>query len=177
MGARGAGYITIIVIIVVAVIGGFRYYKWSKLPQYYKGGSTEINEEIGTLYIKGKKITNENVSICYRDDYPPYPNLPFIKILENMGFNVEWINENNAKIVYGNEEYVLNMSESTLFKMNEDINLIQASPGSYMTYSVLNKEVVLDSETLINTLHNMGKDINFKLDFDKSTVYMTYKNS
>lgn len=170
-------YITIIAIIAVVVIGGIRYYNWNKLPQYYKGGSTEINEKIGTLYINGEKITSENVSICYRNDYPPYFNLPFIKILENMGFNIEWTNENNAQIIYNNKEYVLNISESSLLKKNEDINLIQQSPGSYMTYNILDKEVILDGETLINTLHNMDKDISFKLDFDKSIVYITNKNN
>lgn len=169
--------ITIIAIISVIVIGGVRYYNWNKLPQYYKGGSTEINEQSGTLYINERKITSENVSICYRNVYPPYPNLPFIKILENIGFNVEWINENSAKIVHDNEEYVLNMPESTLFKMNKDINLIEPSPGSYMTYKVLNKEVVLDSETLINTLYNMGKDISFKLNLDKFDIYIIEKNN
>lgn len=135
----------------------------------------EIVEEVsgGTLYVYGKKITSKDVTIHYRDDHSSYSDLPFTELLQSLGFNVEWIDSNTANILCNDDEYILNLSEATFLKAEDSKNLILPLPDGQQTYTILYKELILDTTTITNAVRNMGKDICVKLDYEKNIVYIT----
>ncbi len=143
----------------------------------FKCGLTCINPERNynvALYINGKEITNENVIFHYRNNHSSYVELPFIIVLKNLGFNIEWNNKNIAHISYNDVEYVLNIQDITLFMKNDNFNLISPVPGGERKYKVLDKELILDDITIKCALSFMGKKVN--IDFNKSMINVTNAN-
>lgn len=139
----------------------------------------------GTLYVNDSEITSENVILHHRLEHDSYSELPFTAVLEGLGYNVEWENDNKAYIIYNNYKYVLlladNGYESILYtagltdagNIRCNDNLIGLVCGGNAVYKSLEKELILSDNVLQVTLRDMGKIIKDKLDFDNNAVYIT----
>ncbi len=158
--------ILILILIIICLIILFRYKFCNTYEKNYNG----------TLYINGEEITNENVTIHYRKDHSSYAELPFVKVLECLGYNLEWNCKNTCNILYNNIDYTLNICENTLFKEDDNINLILPLPGNYQIHKALDKELILTDHTIKYALLHMDKSIDIEFDFEKSIVYITDKN-
>ena len=123
----------------------------------------------GMLNVNGKDIISENVKI-----HKNYADLPFTDVLKALGFNVVWLNGNNAEIILNDKKYILNLAEVSFIEDGKNNNLILPPPGS-RTYNceVLEKELILDSVTVHSVMYLMKRKININIDHDKLIVYIT----
>lgn len=124
----------------------------------------------GTLYVNGSGITSENVKI-----YGNYADLPFTEVLKGLGINVEWVDSSTAEFICNGQKYTLNLAEETLTKYGEDKDLLSIiAPGTTFVHQVvLEKELVLDSNTLLDNMYAMGNRLTISIDQQKSIVYLT----
>lgn len=127
-----------------------------------------------TLFINGKGIYKENILILQGK-----AELPFVAILSSLGANVEWINNDSAKIKYKGEKYILDLKNKSF--MREDghsINYLNCPPGSTGYYcKVANREVFIDSSTIREIMYFMGENIEVMVVQGTGMVYITEYNN
>lgn len=128
----------------------------------------------GTLNINGMDITKDHV-ILHNNRKNNYADLPFIEILKSLGYNVVWSDDSNAVITCNEKTYILNLAEVSLkLKDGDNQNIIEPPNGvRHYRYTVLEKELILDSGTIIDAMYFMKDPIRVTIDHDKSIVYVT----
>lgn len=138
-------------VFLVALIGGGILYAF------------EYSPKSGELIINGVAVTQENVVL-----HSSYADLPLTEVMKSFNMEVNWIDENVAEITYEDKKYSLNLSEISLIEVEPDCtnyNLITPAPGGRRHYTVLEKELILDSVTIKCALYKMG--INIYIDVDR----------
>jgi len=86
----------------------------------------------GKLFING-----EECGVVKMDSDGEYAILPLIRMLEAMGYEVNWKNAHTATIKYDNQFYKLDTNKKTLYKVDEaKRNLIEqvVTGGHFYTY-------------------------------------------
>ena len=153
----------------------------------------------GILNVNGKDIASKNVTIRkekFSNSVLPFPNsfiakiselfskgyyyhtdLPLTEVLKGLGMNVEWIDNNIANITLNEKNYVLDLEEVSLIETGEKFNLISSTDGGRRAYKVLDKELILDDNTIKNALYLIGEMIDVRIDFDESVVYITERTN
>jgi len=127
----------------------------------------------GTLIVNNKEITSENIKI-HRSLQIDYAELPLTEVLNALGFDIEWLDNNTAKMVYNDEKYILNLAEVSFIKESENFNLIRIPPGSRIYYyKALDRELILDSDTIYWLMSDAKRRIKINIDHDKSVIYIT----
>lgn len=128
--------------------------------------------ESGTLYVNGREITSENVTI-----YSNYADLPLTEVMKALEISVEWIDKSTAEITCNSKEYILNLVEVTLTDYGRDNNFLIPAPGDRTFHcTVLEKELVLDDNTVHSIMYAMENNISISIDHEKSIVYVTERN-
>ena len=96
------------------------------------------------------------------------------EVLNALGFDIEWLDNNTAKMVYNDEKYILNLAEVSFIKESENFNLIRIPPGSRIYYyKALDRELILDSDTIYWLMSDAKRRIKINIDHDKSVIYIT----
>ena len=117
---------------------------------------------------------NETIIIETSDwvtkDDTVYAEIPFIQFIEKLGADVQWEDNTIAKISYNKNDYQLNLETIELTKMNKDVNLIMPTPGSTLTYHVLDKDIAFDNITTKSILRDMGTDLIMTIDKNSNRV-------
>ena len=117
---------------------------------------------------------NETIIIETSDwvtkDDTVYAEIPFIQFIEKLGADVQWEDNTIAKISYNKNDYQLNLETIELTKMNKDVNLIMPTPGSTLTYHVLDKDIAFDKITTKSILRDMGTDLIMTIDKNSNRV-------
>lgn len=121
----------------------------------------------GVLKMNGVDITQENVRI-----HSNYVELPLIEIMKSLGMRVEWVDKSTAEITYEEKKYILNLSKVSLIEVGENFNLLLPAPGGKRFYTVLEKELVLDSNTIKSAMYQMGVKINVDINRKERIVYI-----
>lgn len=124
------------------------------------------------LIVNGKEITSENsASIDYEKQYA---KLPLLAILEALGGETEWVNEEKVTIVFNDTLYVLNPTQNTLQKEGDSFNIIALPPGtrhgSY--YEIRDEEFMIDSSCLDHFMYLLGARI--AIDYDRAVVTIDF---
>ena len=114
----------------------------------------------GLLKMNGVVIARENVTI-----YSDYTELPLIEVMKSLDMDVNWLDKNTAVIMYDGKKYTLNLINVTLFEDGQDRNLLLPPPGGKRHYTVLEEELVLDSNTVKSVMYLMG--IHLRIDIDR----------
>lgn len=114
-----------------------------------------------------------------------FAELPLTKVLNGLGATTEWIDDKNAKIVLKDRKYTLFVGDTSLpylggtslMEDDKNLNLLMCPPGS-TTYSckAADKEVIVDSNTILDYMYFMGENISIDIDVSKSCVYITERN-
>ena len=125
----------------------------------------------GTLIINGDTVV-ENVTLHYNKNYSSYLDVPLIKLFNGIGASVEWLDDTTAEIVYKGRKYNLNLSTVSLNEYGDEDNLIAPVDGGHREYTVLDKELILDSVTITCAFAKIKEPINFSYDFKKGVVYI-----
>jgi len=131
-----------------------------------------VPSQNGTLIINNGAAITENVVIHFKESYM-YADLPFTEVMKELGMTVDWLDSDVAEITYNDEKYILNLAEVSLVKDGSDSNILIPPPGCRIfDYKVLDKELILDSDTIHSILYTIRK-INVSIDREKLIVYIT----
>lgn len=85
-----------------------------------------------------------------------YAELPLIEIMHSLGMRVDWVDKSTAEITYEETRYTLNLSKVELIEVGQNFNLLLPPPGGNRFYTVLDKELVLDSNTIKSVMYQIG---------------------
>lgn len=140
---------------VVLLIGGSILFLFKDSPK------------CGLLKINGDEITKENVLI-----FPNYAELPLTEIMKSLGMKVDWVDKSTAEITYKEKIYILNISKVSLIEVGQGSNLLLPPPGGKRYYRVIEKELIIDSNTIKSTMCQMGIKINIDINRKEEIVYI-----
>ncbi len=121
----------------------------------------------GLLKMNGVDITKENVII-----HSNYAELPLTEVMKSLDMKVDWIDKSTAEITYKDKKYTLNLSNVSLIEVGQSSNLLLPPPGGNRFYTVLEKELILDSNTIKSTMYQMGIKIHIDIDDKEQIVYV-----
>jgi hypothetical protein len=141
---------------------------------YIVKGEDIAKSSKGSLIINGEYITSENVNIYYKPDYS-YSELPLVAVLKGLGANVEWISNVTAYISYNDVFFELDLLKISFNEKGDSFNYITPTPGGQMICEVLEKELLLDSNTIKSIVYLIGINIFYNIDHAESIVYITEK--
>ena len=175
-------YLSCILVLTIGIGSAFVYY----------GRSATKN---GMLNVNGTNITSINVTIRrekFSNPVLPFPNsfivkisdffskgyyyhadLPLTEVLKSLGMNVEWVDDNTANVTFEDKKYVLDLAKVSIVEARTTYNLIYPVPGGRRVHTVLDRELILDGNTIKNALYEMGEKINIDIDYDKSIINIT----
>ena len=122
----------------------------------------------GLLKMNGIDVTKENVMI-HSDDYA---ELPLTEVMKSLDMTVDWVDDNTADIAYKDKKYTLDLSNISLIENEQSFNLLLPPPGGTRFYKILEKELVLDSNTIKSAMYLMGTKINIDIDRKEQIVYI-----
>ena len=106
------------------------------------------SNKYGVLMVNGVKAIDDKVQIKSN-----YAMLPLTTVMKNLDMTVNWIDENTAEIIYKDNTFLLDISDVALFDLKQkDTNLLMPAPGGSRRYSVLDNEILIDSNTLKSVL-------------------------
>ena len=121
----------------------------------------------GSLFVNGKEVTVKNPIKIYFD----YAELPLTTVLENLGGNVKWQNDNIATISFKGKKYKLDMEKISVIKVGRKLdNLIMPITGGYRFYETVDRELILDSNMIQQVLKQMGAEISIAIDRSQFVV-------
>lgn len=161
-------YIILIIALVILLVGGIMIIL---LKKDVKPKSSE-----GILIINDKYTIVDNVTIYYKKN-ASYSCLPLIEFFKYLGANIDWIDEDSANVTYKGKKYILDLKEVSLVEDGGTMNLIFSADGWRREYTVLERELILDSVTIKCAFMFMGNTIDFSYDHEISIVYANERNN
>lgn len=112
------------------------------------------------------------ITDLFSDEYYYSAKLPLTEVLISLGMTVEWVTDNTANLTYEGKEYVLNLANVSLIEKGKTFNLLLPAPGDHRFHTVLNRELLLDTNTIRNALHEIGVKIHVYINYEDETVYI-----
>ncbi len=132
------------------------------------------NSETVKLYVNGKRVRTEHVSITENGG----ARLPLVKVVEALGYDVEWKDESTCTWVANGKTYTLSLTERTL-REGEGIDLLApARNGTNPIYAcqAVEGDIVLDNISLWSILLRMDHDLLVYVHFNENRVTVEKKN-
>lgn len=159
----------IVTIIITAVVFAYLY-----LQTLSKHFFTDEPHEICNLYVNNSEMPDEVIiktTYVRRRVYDRFPILektvhigfPFVKVIEELGGRVFWVDDNIAEITYADEKYILTLSEITLTKIGDENYNYICNIGGTKYCEVLDREILVDHGTLSCILSLMRIKVQFHL--------------
>ena len=159
------------VTILLIIVGGVFVFKWNKNKEI------QFQSENGILIVHNGTAITENVVIHLGKNHNSYADLPLTEVMKNFGMTVEWIDNDTAEVAYNGKKYTLKLSDISLIEFGDDYNLLLPPiGGGKRTRKILDRELVLDSTTIIYTLMEMGIRIKVDINHDELIVYISERN-
>lgn len=123
----------------------------------------------GDLVVNGEIVCQNNIDI-YKNNVA---HIPLVKVMQAMGFDVQWENDNVANINGYGKTLVLNVSQMSLIDVDSSHNLITPAPGSRNYYcQAASKDIIIDDNTVKSIMTLLGIDIRIDTNLSKSIVYI-----
>ena len=122
------------------------------------------------LIVDGKEIPDSYVYI--REDGRT-AMVPILTVLESLGIEMTWENENDVHIEHDGKVYIFELDRGVLYEKDERICLFMAPPGEdryRMYYELVNGEYLVDDLSLTYFTHEL--DINIWVYADEPAVYV-----
>ena len=130
--------------------------------------SFKDSSKCGLLNVNGVDITQENVMIRSN-----YAELPLTEVMKSLNIKVDWVDESTADIIYKDKKYTFNLIEVSLIEVGEKTNLLLCPPGGNRFYTILEKELILDSNTIKGAMYQMGIKIDIDINRKEQIVYIS----
>ena len=151
----------VIVGLIILVIGGFIMYIVSN-------HSLDKN---GILVINDKVTITRSVTIHTKKG-KTYADLPLIEVLLGIGMSVDWVDDNIAYITYKDKKYVMNLAEASIIENGKSFNLISPPPGGKRSCKVIDRELLLDSDTFQSFIYLIGETISICFSQNESVIHL-----
>lgn len=123
--------------------------------------------QAATLEVDGKNIYTEYCLI-----YSNYETIPLAKTLEALGFAIEWETDTVANLTYGENGYVLSLSELSLTgeKMG---NVLIAAPGSRIfSRKAIEKDIIVDIDLFRSAVYLMDMNVSVNCNRETKCIYV-----
>lgn len=132
--------------------------------------TNDSNKSQGRLEINGKPVRKAEISI-YKVESRDCANLPLTRVLQALGFDLEWVNKDTVHFILDGKEYSLSLEELRLNEIGGIFNYLDCPPGSY-TYFCERQgdEVYVDDVTLEVAFIEIGVPIRISIDYDDQRV-------
>lgn len=142
------------------------------------GGRPMISQR-GKIFINNEELKGQFALIHSK---PYYENggcqvgteLPFIAILKEYGFNIEWDDDSNARLYYKSKTYFLDLIKVEVTEIKGGKNFLIPEPGNWQSYTIIDKELYLDYSTLRCFMSFIDEDINIIVDYDTLCVNVSF---
>lgn len=96
--------------------------------------------------------------------------LPLSYILNDLGVQVEWESNNKGSFTYGEELFIIDMSDGTKLLDEEGNSLLFPAPGGNMYVGAEEYELMLDSVTLKSVLYIIGIEVQTGIDINNKVL-------
>jgi len=118
-----------------------------------------IRQREGTLIVNGIDITDEAHIVFHHG----FVELPFVAVLEALGADVQWIEDEMISITYAGKEYTLNIGEGSLPGFVE-VETGQYHPlfvlgGGFMMFEVLDNELIITNWSMSGAMRALGVEM------------------
>lgn len=103
---------------------------------------------------------------------PEYVLLPFEAVLETLGADFSWSDENTAEMMFNGKTYIFDRKEISLIAIEDEygFNLIKPLAGGVLRYEVTDDQLLLDDNTFFWIIEEMGTDIHIDVDYEDYIV-------
>lgn len=162
-------FITIIILLFAIVWISFSLKPRTKTD---KSENADCSGITGCLVVNHAEVKNAQVTV-----YPGEAELPFVQVLEHLGYQIEYIDCNNLVVEKDNRVFFLDLNKMNLTENGgEGMNLLSSPPGnSYFFRKQIKNDIVIDINTLNATMYLMGNSINFTIDYENACVRISTK--
>jgi hypothetical protein len=125
------------------------------------------NPKQATLIVNGNEVACDNAPRLYDND----TIIPFITVLEKLGFKVTWQNETLANAEIKGEQYIIDVKEMRFGRESVDYeNLLNLSSGGPCYIHPVEKDLMLDDNTLRIALRESGLKCEILTDWESGKV-------
>ena len=141
--------------------------------------STPMNTQKGNIFINGVEL-KEQFALIHSKPYhvngywQAGTELPFIAIIKEYGFNIDWDNDSIAKLFYNSKTYFFDLVKVEVTEEKGCKSILIPEPGSGRSYTIIDKELYLDYSTLRCFMSFIDEDINIIVDYDTLCVNVSF---
>lgn len=133
--------------------------------------SSDYNEKYGCVYallnVKGKNITDDVPVKMYYN----YADIPFTSVLKSLGATLTWESDSKAKITFNEKIYILDVENCELYEAeNKTENMLYQIDGGRIFVYPAGQELMVDSNTLVCVLEDMGENVAINCNKTSRTV-------
>ena len=131
------------------------------------------DNESPRLLVNDKRVRTEHVTI----NESGTATLPLVAVIEALGYEVEWKDENTCTWTAASKLYTLSISERTLYEDGKTDLLAPARAADTLPYSceAVEGDVVVDNITLWSILLRMDHDLLVYVHFNENRVTVEKK--
>ena len=126
-----------------------------ELPKEVDYLEKDVVRSKAKLIVNGKDISDENYIMYVQksDGETSYYELPFVSILKELGYSVNWENETTAKISKdGDSQYTLRAHAASLVKEGRNWDLILFIGGGSLRWRFKDYQFVLSQDHAVSVL-------------------------
>ena len=141
--------------------------------------STPMNTQKGNIFINGVEL-KEQFALIHSKPYhvngywQAGTELPFIAIIKEYGFNIDWDNDSIAKLFYNSKTYFFDLVKVEVTEEKGGKSILIPEPGSGRSYTIIDIELYLDYSTLRCFMSFIDEDINIIVDYDTLCVNVSF---
>ena len=119
------------------------------------------------MIFNGKEIKSDNPA--YYDKEKNAVMMPFVTLLDALGFDPKWKNDNICEVVWGEDVYTLDLSNKTFTNQN-GYSYFGPMAGDVMIVKAVKRELMVDSKNAGNAFMSFGMLVYAKVDYGTHTI-------
>ena len=157
-------------ILLVALVGSLISCENGGRPMISQRGKIFINNE----ELKGQYALIHSKPYHVNGCWQAGTELPFIAIIKEYGFNIDWDNDSIAKLFYNSKTYFFDLVKVEVTEEKGGKSILIPEPGSGRSYTIIDKELYLDYSTLKSFMSLIDEDINIIVNYDTLCVNVSF---
>lgn len=123
-------------------------------------------------------IINEKSTTSHARTSKDFIELPFIEVLQGLGYTINCVDDNVSYIVVNNKLFTLEKDPVTLMERGGSMNLLISPPGNkFFSCELSDGDVWLDHVTLKGVLYTMGIFVDISYSSGDQLVTISARNS
>lgn len=133
-----------------------------------KRSTRESEPQKAELKINNYLLVDDNIKL-----FEDHAEIPLVKTLECLGFSSFWDSDETATLSYDEKKLKLSLSDKSLMDLEECNNLLVMAPGNdYFCCNIVEKDVIVDTNTMHHILRFIGLNNSVCIDYDQGIIYV-----